>query len=54
MANCCDMTECDLFYCDACGLELEVKKACSCNSGSEEACNVPLMCCGKEMNKKSI
>jgi hypothetical protein len=48
------MKEGDLFYCDACGLELAVKKACTCASGSEEACSVPLMCCGKEMAKKSI
>ena len=53
MANCCDMQEGDLFYCSACGLELEVKKACACSSGSGDACSVPLMCCGKEMSKKS-
>jgi len=54
MANCCDMKEGDLFYCDACGLELEVKKTCTCTTGSEDACSVPLMCCGKEMIKKSV
>ena len=53
MANCCDMQEGDLFHCDTCGLELEVKKACTCNSGAEDSCSVPLMCCGKEMAKKS-
>jgi hypothetical protein len=52
MANCCDMKEDDLFYCNTCGLELVVKKACACNPGSEDACSVPLMCCGKEMKKK--
>lgn len=52
MANCCDMKEGDLFHCDACGLELEVKKTCTCIVGSEDACSVPLMCCGKEMQKK--
>lgn len=53
MANCCDMKEGDLFLCDTCGLELAVKKACACSSGSEDACSVPLMCCGKEMVIKS-
>jgi hypothetical protein len=46
------MKEGDLYVCTTCGLELEVKKACGCKSGSEDACNVPLMCCGKEMTKK--
>ena len=54
MAKCSDMKEGDLFYCNTCKLELEVKKPCTCNSGSEDACSVPLMCCGKEMTKKSI
>ena len=53
MANCCDMKEGDLYHCDACELELEVKKACTCSTGSEDACSVPLMCCGKEMKKKN-
>jgi hypothetical protein len=26
MANCCDMKKGDLYFCDSCGLELEVKK----------------------------
>jgi hypothetical protein len=29
MANCCDMNEGDVYFCDACGLELEVKKTCT-------------------------
>ena len=53
MANCCEMKEGDLFFCDACGLELEVRKACTCQSGSEDACSVPLSCCGKEMTLKT-
>ncbi len=52
MANCCDMKENDVYFCDACGLELKVSKACTCKAGSEEACSVPLSCCGKEMQKK--
>jgi hypothetical protein len=54
MANCCEMKEGDLYVCNICDLELAVKRACSCKSGSEDACSVPLMCCGKEMIKKSI
>jgi hypothetical protein len=53
MANCGDMKEGDLYQCNTCGLELAVKKACSCSTGSEDACSVDLQCCGKEMTKKS-
>ena len=52
MANCCDMKEGDLFYCEQCGLELEVKKTCTCKPGSDGCCTVPLSCCGKEMALK--
>ncbi len=52
MANCCDMKEGDLFYCDTCGLELEVKKTCTCQPGADDCCTVPLSCCGKEMALK--
>jgi hypothetical protein len=52
MANCCDMQKGDVFECKTCGLELQVTAPCACSTGSEDACNVPLMCCGKEMTKK--
>nr|WP_320015155.1 hypothetical protein [uncultured Desulfobacter sp.] len=52
MANCCDMKEGDVFVCEVCGLELKVKKPCSCTAGSEDACKVPLSCCGQEMKKQ--
>ena len=52
MANCADMKEGDLFVCESCGLELTVNKACSCGSGGEGECAVPLQCCGKDMVKK--
>jgi len=52
MANCCEMKEGDLYVCNTCGLELAVKKACTCKSGSETACSVPLICCGKQMVNK--
>ena len=52
MANCCDMKEGDLYYCETCGLELEVKKNCTCKPNLEGCCTVPLSCCGNEMTKK--
>lgn len=51
MANCATMQVGDVYKCDLCGLELEVKKACACGEG-EGSCSVPLMCCGQEMTKK--
>ncbi|MCF8052881.1 MAG: class I SAM-dependent methyltransferase [Desulfobacterales bacterium] len=53
MANCGDMKEGNLYRCETCGLELEVKKTCTCTTGSESACSVPLMCCGQEMTPKN-
>jgi hypothetical protein len=52
MADCSQMKEGDLFICEACGLELEVTKACACIAGEEVSCTVPLQCCGKDMVKK--
>ncbi len=52
MANCAEMKQGDLYICDACGLELQVTKACSCGSEEEGACSIPLQCCGKDMVKK--
>ena len=52
MAICHDMNPGDVFICESCGLELRVEKACSCESGGEDACSVPLQCCGKDMVKK--
>jgi hypothetical protein len=52
MANCCDMKEGDVFVCKVCGLELSVKKACTCDTGAPDKCTVPLQCCGQEMTKQ--
>ena len=52
MANCLEMKEGDLFICENCGLELQVRKSCTCIAGEEVACNIPLQCCGKDMLKK--
>ena len=51
MANCGDMKEGDVYKCESCGLELQVTKTCSCGSGDEDTCSVPLQCCGKDMTK---
>ena len=51
MANCGDMKTGDSYKCDACGLELQVTKTCTCSS-EEGSCTVPLQCCGKDMEKK--
>ncbi|MBM9514405.1 hypothetical protein [Desulfogranum marinum] len=53
MANCCDMKEGDVFVCEKCGLELSVKKPCTCDADApDKCCTVPLQCCGQEMTKK--
>jgi hypothetical protein len=51
MAICHEMNVGDVFFCESCGLELRVQKTCSCGIG-EDACSVPLQCCGKDMKKK--
>jgi len=51
MAICHEMNQGDVFFCELCGLELRVEKTCICGTG-EDACSVPLQCCGKDMNKK--
>ncbi len=52
MANCGDMKKGDIYLCKSCGLELQVKKTCSCGSEGKDACSVPLQCCGKDMTKR--
>ena len=37
----------DIFRCSACGMELEVTKACRCKEGE----HVHFHCCGQEMVK---
>ena len=52
MANCGEMKKGDIFVCDICGLELQVTKPCTCVSGSEHTCMVPLKCCNQDLTKK--
>ena len=49
MAICHEMNVGDVFFCESCGLELRVEKTCGIG---EDACSVPLQCCGKDMKKK--
>jgi hypothetical protein len=49
VANCYNMKKGDVLVCDACGLEVEVTKDCSCKNGEEDACSVPMECCGQPM-----
>ncbi len=53
MAHCHEMRPGDVFYCETCGLTLKVESACSCASGKEGSCTVPLTCCGQEMTKQA-
>jgi len=50
--DCAEMEKGDVFLCESCGLELQVVKKCTCESGSTRSCTVPLQCCGEEMKKK--
>jgi len=52
MANCAEMQKGDIFLCKKCGLELQVMKPCTCGTGSDESCSVPLRCCNQDMTKK--
>jgi len=49
MATCADMSVGDVYTCASCGLEIEIKKACTC---STEDCGCSdLSCCGAPMQK---
>ena len=49
VANCYNMKKGDVLVCDACGLEVQVIKDCSCKNGEEDACSAPMTCCGQPM-----
>lgn len=51
MANCYNMKVNDVLVCDACGLEVQVVKGCSCDE-DEDACSAPMECCGSPMRFK--
>ena len=52
MARCDEMREGDVYYCERCGLEIEVIEECSHEDGeeAEETCRVEeFVCCGEPM-----
>ena len=57
MVSCGDMKKGEVYTCDVCGLELEVKKECNCpdvddcHSHHGDTC-CEFECCGKPMHKK--
>ena len=53
MANCYDMKEGDVYSCDTCGLEVQVVQSCTCAEGGEDACSLPMQCCGEAMKRKA-
>lgn len=52
MASCYNMKEGEVYICDICGLEVRVEKGCTCNEGEDDACSVPMQCCGQPMRRK--
>lgn len=57
MASCNEMKKGELYVCDSCGLEFEVKAECNCPDIDEckpaeghDCCDFE--CCGKPMHKK--
>ena len=48
--KCSEMKAGDVYGCDFCGLEIEVKTECSCTD-DEGSCS-GFECCGAEMSKK--
>jgi hypothetical protein len=55
VSRCDEMREGDVFYCEHCGLEIEVIEECSHEEGDEadEVCRVEeFVCCGEAMTLK--
>jgi hypothetical protein len=55
MTRCDEMCEGDVYYCEHCGLEIEVVEECSHEDGveAEEVCRVEeFVCCGEPMTLK--
>ena len=49
MPKCSEMKAGDVYKCDYCGLEIEVKSACTCD---EDECHCSeIECCGSPMSK---
>ncbi len=53
MPRCDEMREGEVYYCEHCGLEIEVIEECSHEEGeeAEEACRIEdFVCCGEPMS----
>jgi hypothetical protein len=53
MARCDEMREGEVYYCERCGLEIQVLEECSHDEGeeAEEVCRLDeLMCCGEPLS----
>lgn len=56
MVHCHEMKRGDIFYCDHCGLELEVRTECTECEPTEGECacgTCSFMCCDAELKKKT-
>jgi hypothetical protein len=55
MARCDEMREGEVYYCEHCGLEIEVVEECSHEEGEEagEVCKITeFTCCGEPLSLK--
>ncbi len=55
MARCDEMREGEVYYCEECGLEIEVLEECSHEEGDEdeETCSIEgFVCCGRPLTLK--
>ena len=53
MSSCNELKKGDILYCEDCGLELTVTKACSCGDEDSGACaESGFSCCGMSLKKK--
>lgn len=55
MIHCTDMKKGDVYYCDECGLEIQVMKECEGCGTSEDTCDhveCRFVCCDKFLKRK--
>ena len=53
MPQCKDMKEGQIYYCENCGLEIEIKKECNCTQPKDgNLKNCTFICCGLPLKLK--
>ena len=52
MPGCTQVKKGDKFYCEECGLELEVTNSCNCGEDDASCSSETIACCGHEMKVK--